>query len=153
VRALIQRVVKARVTVRGNSIGAIGSGLVVMLGIARDDNEDDARYLADKIVNLRIFPDQKSSFSQSAVEVKADLLLISQFTLFASTRKGKRPSFSAAESVDKAKPLYEKALGIFKSSGLKVETGRFQEEMLVEIQNNGPMTLMLDSHDRHEPRR
>lgn len=151
-RALIQRVVKARVTVHGNSVGVIGSGLVIMLGIARDDSEDDARYLVDKIVNLRIFPDQKSSFSQSAVDARSDLLLISQFTLFASTRKGRRPSFLAAESADKAKPLYEKTLEIFKSSGLKVETGRFQEEMLVEIQNNGPMTLMLDSHDRHESR-
>ena len=151
-RALIQRVVKARVTVHGSSIGEIGSGIVIMLGIAKDDDEDDARYLVDKIVNLRIFPDQKSSFGQSALEIGADLLLISQFTLFASTRKGRRPSFFAAESPDKAKPLYEKTLEIFRSSDLKVATGRFQEEMLVEIQNSGPITLMLDSHDRHKAR-
>ena len=152
-RALIQRVARASAAVEGEQVGAIGPGLVVLLGIGQRDNEEDAAYLADKIVNLRIFPDDQSRFDRSALETGADLLVVSQFTLYASTRKGRRPSFVEAAAPEEAEPLFQKAVELFRSSGLTVETGRFQQHMLVEIHNDGPVTLMLDSEDRHQPRR
>ena len=152
-RALIQRVARASAAVEGEQVGAIGPGLVVLLGIGQRDNEEDAAYLADKIVNLRIFPDDQGRFDRSALETGADLLVVSQFTLYASTRKGRRPSFVEAAAPEEAKPLFQKAVELFRSSGLTVETGRFQQHMLVEIHNDGPVTLMLDSEDRHQPRR
>ena len=120
---------------------------------AQRDNEEDAAYLADKIVNLRIFPDNQGRFDRSALETEADLLVVSQFTLYASTRKGRRPSFVEAAAPEEAEPLFQKAVELFRSSGLTVETGRFQQHMLVEIHNDGPVTVILDSEDRHQPRR
>ena len=152
-RALIQRVARASVAVEGEQVGAIGPGLVVLLGIGQRDNEEDAAYLADKIVNLRIFPDNQGRFDRSALETGADLLVVSQFTLYASTRKGRRPSFVEAAAPEEAEPLFQKAVELFRSSGLTVETGRFQQHMLVEIHNDGPVTVILDSEDRHQPRR
>ena len=152
-RALIQRVAGASATVEGEQVGAIGSGLVVLLGIGQRDGEEDAAYLADKIVNLRIFDDDQGRFDRSAIETGAALLVVSQFTLYASTRKGRRPSFVEAAAPEEAEPLFQKAVELFRKSGLTVETGRFQKRMLVEIHNNGPVTLMLDSQDRHQPRR
>ena len=137
----------------GEQVGAIGPGLVVLLGIGQRDNEEDAAYLADKIVNLRIFPDNQGRFDRSALETGADLLVVSQFTLYASTRKGRRPSFVEAAAPEEAEPLFQKAVELFRSSGLTVETGRFQQHMLVEIHNDGPVTVILDSEDRHQPRR
>ena len=152
-RALIQRVVRASVTVEGEVVGAIGSGLVVLLGVHREDTEEDATYLVDKIVNLRLFPDDPGRFDRSALETGADLLVVSQFTLYASTRKGRRPSFVEAAPPEEADALFQKAVELFRKRGPKVETGRFQQHMLVEVHNDGPVTLMLDSRDRHQPRR
>lgn len=152
-RALIQRVAGASVTVGDVVVGSIGPGLAVFLGVAQGDAERDAQYLTEKIVNLRIFADQRDRFNRSALEIGAELLIVSQFTLYADTRRGRRPDFNRAASPDEARRLYEYSLVQFRQTGLKVETGRFQAQMQVHLQNDGPVTLMLDSADRHRARR
>ena len=152
-RALVQRVSNASVWVGGQEIGAIGAGLVVLLGVAEGDTEDDARYLVEKISNLRIFADQSNRFNLSALDTGGELLLVSQFTLYADTRKGRRPNFSRAAGPEDAERLYEKTVDLFRETSLKVETGRFQEYMQVRLENDGPVTIMLDSADRQRPRR
>ena len=152
-RALIQRVARASASVGGTEIGSIQKGLLVLLGVAREDTEEDARYLVERVLNLRIFPDEEDRFDRSALDVRAELLIISQFTLYADTRKGRRPDFTGAAAPEDAERLYEKAVQLFGDSGLRVETGRFREHMLVDIQNDGPVTLMIDSADRLRPRR
>lgn len=144
-KALVQRVTTASVSVSDRVTGRIGQGLVVLLGIARADSEEDARYLANKIVNLRIFADEASEFALSALEIGGEILVVSQFTLLADLRKGRRPSFTEAAPPDKASELYEFFINHVRSTGLKVETGVFQEHMLVEIHNDGPVTLILES--------
>ena len=144
-KALVQRVTAASVKVGPAVVGKIGPGLVVLLGVARGDSPRDASYLASKIVNLRIFADDSSKFALSALETKREILIISQFTLLADSRKGRRPSFIEAAPPDKAKELYNFFADQVRSTGLKTETGIFQEHMLVEIQNDGPVTLMLES--------
>ncbi len=144
-KALLQRVARASVSIDGNSVGSIGRGLVVLVGIANGDTEKDIQYLVNKTVNLRIFEDGESKFNLSALDVKAELLIISQFTLLADTRKGRRPSFSDAAPPEQAEALFDKFAAEASSSGLKVATGRFQQYMLVEIHNDGPVTIMLDS--------
>jgi len=144
-KALVQRVTNASVTVGNKTVGEIGEGLVVFLGIARDDSQEDARYLADKVVNLRIFSNEAGRFSLSALETGREILVVSQFTLLADTRKGRRPGFTEAASPDKAGELYEFFVKQVRSFGLKVETGIFQEYMLVNIHNDGPVTLLLES--------
>jgi D-tyrosyl-tRNA(Tyr) deacylase len=134
-------------------VGRIGPGLVVLLGIAREDEEADVQYLVEKIVNLRIFADEQDRFNRSALNVGAELLVVSQFTLYADTRKGRRPDFTQAAPPQEAQRLYEHAVALFQQAGLKVATGRFQEYMQVRLQNDGPVTLLLDSVDRHRPRR
>jgi D-tyrosyl-tRNA(Tyr) deacylase len=148
VKALLQRVTKASVSVGGQTVGHIGPGLVVLLGVAHGDTEKDAAYLAEKTVGLRIFSDNEGKFNLSALDIKGELLVISQFTLLADTRKGRRPSFTDAAAPDRAKALYEYYVKLTINSGLKVETGRFQEHMLVEIHNDGPVTVMLDSREK-----
>lgn len=152
-RALIQRVAQAWVEVEGQEVGRIGQGLVVLLGVAEEDTEDDTKYLVEKISNLRIFADEQNRFNRSALDVGAELLIVSQFTLYADTRKGRRPDFTQAASPQKAQQLYQHVVDLFNSTGLKVATGRFQEYMQVHLQNDGPVTLMLDSADRHRSRR
>jgi len=152
-RALIQRVARAFVLVNGVEVGRTGRGLVVLLGISREDGEEDARYLVERSVNLRIFPDEENRFNRSALDTRAELLIISQFTLYADTRRGRRPDFTQAAQPEDAERLYERAVELFRESGLKVETGRFREHMLVDIQNDGPVTIMIDSADRFRPRR
>ena len=152
-RALIQRVARASVTVDVEVVGSIGPGLVVFLGVSQGDDESDAQYLTDKIANLRIFADQQDRFNRSALDTGAELLIVSQFTLYADTRKGRRPDFNQAASPDEAQRLYEYSLDLFRRTDLKVETGRFQAHMQVQLQNDGPVTLMLDSADRHRARR
>jgi len=147
-KALVQRVTNASVTVGNKTVGEIGEGLVVFLGIARDDSQEDARYLADKVVNLRIFSNEAGRFSLSALETGREILVVSQFTLLADTRKGRRPGFSEAASPDKAEELYEFFVKQVRSFGLKVETGIFQEHMLVNIHNDGPVTLSLESKSK-----
>ncbi len=152
-RALVQRVVEASVLVEGQEVGRIGPGLVVFLGFAGDDEESDSLYLVEKTVNLRIFADSENRFNRSALDVGAELLLVSQFTLYAATRKGRRPDFNRAAGAEQAREAYEKAVALFRNTGLTVATGRFQEYMQVLLQNDGPVTIMLDSADRNRPRR
>ena len=152
-RVLIQRVTEASVTVQGQETGRIGRGLVVLLGIAEGDSTADADYLVGKLVNLRIFADDEGRFNLSALDINVELLVVSQFTLYADTRRGRRPSFSKAAGPVEALRLYEYVVEACRSMGLKVATGRFQEHMLVRLENDGPVTLMLDSADRELPRR
>jgi len=150
VKALLQRVTRASVSVGGEVVGKIGRGLVVLIGVAQGDTERDADYLADKIVNLRIFADEASKFNLSALETKGELLIISQFTLLADARKGRRPSFAGAAPPEQAEVLFNLFADRVRGSGLNVETGRFQQHMLVEIHNDGPVTIALDSKDKAE---
>ena len=152
-RALIQRVTRASVSVGDVEVGSTGAGLAVMLGVAGDEEEEDSRYLVERIANLRIFADEQNRFNRSALDTGAELLIISQFTLYAGTRKGRRPDFSQAAPSEKAEHLYERTVELFREAGLKVETGRFGAHMLVDIQNDGPVTIMLDSADRFRSRR
>jgi len=144
-KALIQRVTNASVSVSNKVIGSIGPGLLVFVGIANDDSENDAHYLANKIVNLRIFGNEASEFALSALEIQGEILIISQFTLLANSRKGRRPSFTEAAPPDRAKALYDSFVDQVRSTSLRVETGVFQEHMMVEIHNDGPVTLLLES--------
>ena len=152
-RALIQRVTGASVSVDNRDVGSIARGLVVLLGVSAEDTEADARYLTDKTVNLRIFADEQNRFNHSALDIGAEILVVSQFTLYGDTRKGRRPDFTSAAPPEQAKRLYEHTVGLFLDAGLTVATGVFQEYMQVSLQNDGPVTLMLDSADRHRPRR
>jgi len=150
VKALVQRVSKASVSVAGEEVGRIGRGLVVFLGVASGDTERDAQYLMQKIINLRIFADAAEKFNLSSLDINGELLLVSQFTLLADTRKGRRPSFVEAATPAQAEALFNYAVGLARDSGLKVATGRFQQSMQVEIHNDGPVTIMLDSHDKFD---
>jgi D-aminoacyl-tRNA deacylase len=147
-KAVVQRVSRASVTVAGEVTGSIGPGLVVLLGVAQGDTEKDAQYLIQKIVNLRIFTDAQDKFNLSSLDIKGELLLVSQFTLLADTIKGRRPSFIGAAPPEQAEPLFNYTVGLAKETGLKTETGRFQQHMHVEIHNDGPVTIMLDSRDK-----
>ena len=147
-KALVQRVSRASVSVNDNIVGEIGRGLVVFLGVAQGDSKEDAGYLANKVVNLRIFADESSKFSLSALETRGDIVIVSQFTLLGDTRKGRRPDFTAAAPPDLAEELYEFFVEQVRATGLKVETGLFQEHMLVEIYNDGPVTISLESKAR-----
>jgi D-tyrosyl-tRNA(Tyr) deacylase len=152
-RALIQRVSEASVAIDGEVVGAIGPGLLVLLGVSRDDTDEDASYIVGKVLNLRIFSDDEGKFQSSATDVGAELLVVSQFTLYGETRKGRRPSFTLAAVPDEANRLFKRAVTLFKETGLKVETGTFQADMAVSLVNDGPVTLMLDTADRDRPRR
>jgi D-tyrosyl-tRNA(Tyr) deacylase len=148
VKALLQRVSQASVSVAGEEVGRIGRGLVVLLGVADGDEEKDAQYLVQKIVNLRIFTDAQDRFNLSALDINGELLMVSQFTLLADARKGRRPSFDKAAPPALAEKLFNYCVGLARQSGLKVATGRFQEHMQVEIHNDGPVTIMLDSREK-----
>jgi len=145
VKALLQRVTGASVSVAGGVVGRIGRGLVVFVGVANGDSEEDARYLAQRTVNLRIFSDQEGRFNLSALDIQGELLVVSQFTLLADTRKGRRPSFTDAAPPAQAEELFQKFVEQVRATALKVETGRFQQYMQVEIHNDGPVTILLDS--------
>src|SRR4030042_1675731 len=147
-KALVQRVFRASVSVNDKIVGKIGRGLVVLLGVAQGDSKENASCLPNKVVNLRIFADESSKFSLSALDTRGDILVVSQFTLLADTRKGRRPDFTAAAPPDLAKELYEFLVEQVRATGLKVETGLFQEHMLVEIHNDGPVTISLESRGR-----
>ena len=151
-RALIQRVSSASVSIDGENIGGIAVGLVVLLGVGEGDSSEDARYLVDKTINLRIFPDNDGRFDRSLLDISGGLLVVSQFTLYADTRKGRRPSFTEAALPEVANQLYESTIELFNDSCDNVITGRFSEHMVVDIQNDGPVTIMLDSADRLKPR-
>ena len=144
-KELLQRVTGASVSVGGEEVGRIGRRLVVFLGVAGGDAEKDAQYLAQKIANLRIFADEAGKFNLSALDINGELLLVSQFTLLADTRKGRRPSFMEAAPPARAEELFDYFVAQTRATCLRVETGRFQAYMQVEIQNDGPVTIMLDS--------
>jgi D-tyrosyl-tRNA(Tyr) deacylase len=152
-RAVVQRVTRASVVAGAETLGCIGPGLVVLLGVGREDDEETARYIVDKTVNLRIFADDAGKFDRSALDTGAELLIVSQFTLCGDTRRGRRPSFTNAAPPDQAAPMFERTLEMFRRTGLKVESGRFQAHMLLSIHNDGPVTIILDSADRERPRR
>ena len=144
-KAVLQRVTTASVEVDGVVVGKIGKGLVVLVGVAADDTAKDATVLLDRILNLRIFSDAEGKFNLSALDTKAELLLVSQFTLLADVKKGRRPSFTSAAPAPQAEALFEFFVCQASASGLKVDTGRFQAHMMVNIHNDGPVTLLLDS--------
>jgi D-aminoacyl-tRNA deacylase len=144
-RAVVQRVSRAQVSVKGEITGQIGLGLLVLLGVGRDDTEADASYLAQKIAGLRIFEDDGGKMNRSLLEIGAAVLAVSQFTLYADVRRGNRPSFDAAAPAEKARQLYEFFLHQIRAAGIVCETGRFQEMMKVELINEGPVTILLDS--------
>jgi len=147
VKALLQRVTGATVSVAGEVVGRIGQGLVIFVGVASGDAEKDTHYLIQKIINLRIFSDEASKFNLSALDVKGELLVVSQFTLLADTSKGRRPSFIDAAPPAQAEELFEQFVEQARATGLKVATGRFQQYMQVEIHNDGPVTILLDSRE------
>lgn len=144
-RAVLQRVSRASVSVGGRKTGEIGRGLVILLGVKRGDTEKEASWLAEKCLNLRIFENRKGHFSLSVRDVAGDVLCISQFTLHADTRRGRRPSFSEACPSDEALGLYDAFIKSMEESGLRIEKGRFGEKMVVEILNDGPVTLIVES--------
>jgi len=147
-RAVVQRVKKGSVSIDGKIVGAINKGLVILLGVRSGDTEADAKFLADKCVNLRIFADKAGKFNLSALDIGGELLAISQFTLYADTRKGRRPSFVEAAPPEISEPLYEKFIAYLRESGLKVACGEFGAMMLVEIHNDGPVTIILESKEQ-----
>jgi len=153
-RAVVQRVSHASVAVDGSVTGSASVGLVILIGITHNDGPEDATYLRDKITNLRIFhgDDDDIEFERSALDVKADILLVSQFTLYASTRKGRRPGFTEAAPGAISEPLFNQVVDAFKETGLRVETGIFGAKMLVELANDGPATFILDTADWKTPR-
>jgi D-tyrosyl-tRNA(Tyr) deacylase len=144
-RAVVQRVREARVTVDDELIASIGEGLVVLLGVKHGDNSSDVQYLVDKIANLRVFEDDNGKMNLSALELSKEVLVVSQFTLYGDCRKGRRPSFTEAADPTEANALYRQLVESLTKLGLKVQTGQFQAQMLVEIFNDGPVTLLLDS--------
>ena len=144
-RAVVQRVSRAKVTVNGEIAGQIGVGLLVLLGVGRDDAETDAIYLSGKIVGLRVFDDDEGKMNRSLQDVGGGVLAVSQFTLYGDVRRGKRPSFDAAAPPERACQLYEFFVERIRAAGLRCETGHFQEMMQVELVNDGPVTVLLDS--------
>jgi D-tyrosyl-tRNA(Tyr) deacylase len=144
-RAVVQRVSRARVTVNGEIAGEIGVGLLVLLGVGRDDTNADATYLVGKIAGLRVFEDAHGKMNLGVLDTGGSVLAVSQFTLYGDVRKGKRPSFDAAAPPEKARQLYEFFVEQIRAAGLRCETGRFQETMKVELVNEGPVTILLDS--------
>ena len=147
-KALLQRVTQASVTIDQQTVGRIGPGLVILVGVADGDSLKDVQYLAQKTLGLRIFSDAEGKFNLSVQGIQGELLVISQFTLLADSHKGRRPSFIDAAPPSLAEELFNTFLRQIRASGLKVETGRFQTHMQVEIHNDGPVTIMLDSRDK-----
>ena len=144
-RAVVQRVTYSSVEVDGVIVGEINKGFNVLLGISKEDTEEDMKYIKDKIINLRIFSDDNDKMNLSLLDIQGELLLISQFTLYGDARKGRRPNFMNALGGEEAKSFYDKFVEIMKETGLKVETGIFGADMKVDIKNDGPVTILLDS--------
>lgn len=144
-RAVVQRVTSSSVSVDGEIIGKINEGVNVLIGISKDDTLEDLKYIKDKIINLRIFHDENDKMNLSLLDIQGEILVISQFTLYGDCRKGRRPNFMDAKGGDEAKELYDEFIKMIKTSNLKVETGEFGADMKVEINNDGPVTILLDS--------
>lgn len=147
-RAVIQRVSKASVAVEGKTVGAIGGGLLVLLGVGKEDMDPDADYLVEKVAGLRIFPDDEGKMNRSVCDTGGEVMVVSQFTLFGDVRRGKRPSFVEAARPEKALPLCEYLVTRLREKGLRVATGEFQAMMDVSLVNSGPVTILLDSRKR-----
>ncbi len=147
-RAVVQRVREAKVEVEGSVVGAIGRGILVLLGVAREDTPADAEYLAEKILGLRIFADQEGKMNRSVAEIGGGVLVVSQFTLYGDTRKGRRPSFDRAAPQEQARALYEHFVAVLRSRHRPVETGIFQAMMQVHLVNDGPVTILCESPAR-----
>ncbi|HMD80562.1 MAG TPA: D-aminoacyl-tRNA deacylase [Anaerolineales bacterium] len=143
-RAIIQRVSEASVTVEGQIISSIGKGLLILLGVGHDDTEAQAAFLSEKVANLRIFEDEKGKTNLSILDVKGETIVVSQFTLYADTRKGRRPSFIDAALPDVAEPLVNRFAELLRGYGVPTQTGKFGAHMLVEIHNDGPVTIWLE---------
>lgn len=148
-KALLQRVSGASVSIGGEKVGEIGRGLVILVGVAAGDTREDIDYLVNKLINLRIFGDEQGRFNRSVLDIGGELLVVSQFTLLADTRKGRRPGFSGAAPPEEASHLFDEFVDKTRASGLKVATGRFQAYMAVEIHNDGPVTIMLNSREKY----
>ncbi|AGX43836.1 D-aminoacyl-tRNA deacylase [Clostridium saccharobutylicum] len=144
-RAVVQRVTSSSVSVDGEIIGKINEGVNVLIGISKDDTLEDLKYIKDKIINLRIFHDENDKMNLSLLDIQGEILAISQFTLYGDCRKGRRPNFMDAKGGNEAKELYDEFIKMIKTSNLKVETGEFGAHMKVEINNDGPVTILLDS--------
>ena len=154
-KAVIQRVNRASVLVEERVVGNIDAGLVLLVGITHEDTDEDIAYLVEKTINLRIFPaaDGDSGFDRSVIDVNGSLLLVSQFTLYASTRKGRRPGFTDAAPPELSQPMFDRVVTAFRATGVPVETGVFGAMMTVSLENAGPATFILETADRHAPRR
>lgn len=144
-RAVVQRVSRCAVRVCGHTVGEIGPGLLVYLGVGREDGQEDLSAMADKVANLRVFPDAEGRMNGSVLEHGKAVLVVSQFTLFGDARRGRRPSYSDAAAPESARPLYEQFLGLLGALGLTVQSGRFQEVMEVDSINDGPVTILIDT--------
>lgn len=146
-KAVVQRVKRSSVTIDGKMVGKIGQGLMVLLGVSEDDTERECDYLADKIVGLRIFEDDAGKMNRSLLDIQGEMLIVSQFTLCADCRKGRRPSFVRAARPEKAIPLYERFIAQIQAQGVRTATGEFGADMLVSIENDGPVTIPLDTDE------
>ena len=143
-KAVVQRVKKAKVTVKGRVTGQIGTGILVLLGVKRGDTEQEMEWIADKCINLRIFEDESGRFNFSLLDIKGEILVVSQFTLLGDCRRGRRPSFTDAAQGEEAEEIYNKFVSFLKSKGLDVKTGKFGAHMDVELINDGPVTLIVE---------
>lgn len=151
-KAVIQRVSRASVVVDGTTVAEIGAGLVILLGVSADDEEEDADYLAEKIPQLRIFNDAEDKMNVNLLDIEGEILAVSQFTLYGNTRKGRRPSFIEAAPPEKAQPLYEYFMEQLEGQKIRVARGIFGAKMLVQIFNDGPVTIIMESKNRFKPR-
>ena len=144
-RCVVQRVSEAAVTVDGEVTGSIGEGILALIGISSEDTETDLKYIAEKVMHLRIFDDEKGVMNRSVTEAGGSILAVSQFTLYGDARGGRRPSYFRAAKPEKAEEMYERMIAFWRERGIRVETGRFRTEMKVSLVNDGPVTILLDS--------
>lgn len=144
-RCVVQRVTEASVTVNGETVGAVGPGLMVLIGVSAEDTDADLKYMAEKVPNLRIFDDENGVMNRSVLDVGGSILAVSQFTLYGDARGGRRPSYIRAAKPDEANALYERLVAAWRAKGIHVETGRFRTDMKVSLVNDGPVTILIDS--------
>ena len=144
-RAVVQRVTEASVTVENETVGAVGAGLMVLIGVSKEDTEKDLKYIVDKVQNLRVFDDENGVMNRSVLDAGGSILAVSQFTLYGDARGGRRPSYFTAAGPEMANAFYEQAVAAWRQNGIHVETGRFRTEMKVSLINDGPVTILLDS--------
>ena len=144
-RCVVQRVTEASVTVNGETVGAVGPGLMVLIGVSTEDTDADLKYMAEKVPNLRIFDDENGVMNRSVLDVGGSILAVSQFTLYGDARGGRRPSYVRAAKPDEANTMYERLVAAWRAKGIHVETGRFRTEMKVSLVNDGPVTILIDS--------